>query len=50
MTLTIYNFYSNLKRDVIITPFDWGGDGSLGLLIVRDSFDNAEERCIHVLV
>jgi|ERR1719206_51836 len=48
--LTVFNYKTRMKRDIEMTPTnDWGGDGLLGLVIVRDDFTKCDEQCARVL-
>ena len=48
--LTVFNYKTRVKRDIQMTPNNnWGGDGLLGLVIVRDDFTKCDKQCIRVL-
>eukprot|EP01084_Bolivina_argentea_P137255 241730_1 len=50
IVLTVFNFKTRIKRDIIMIPNNkWGGDGLLGLVIVRDDFTKCDQQCIRIL-
>lgn len=49
--LTLFNYKTRVKRSIVVTPnANWGGDGLLGLVIVKSDFTHADQHCIRVLV
>lgn len=50
IVLTVFNYKTRLKRDILMTPNNnWKGDGLLGLVIVRGDFTLCDQQCIRVL-
>ena len=50
IVLTVFNYKTRLKRDILMTPNNnWKGDGLLGLVIVKDDFTLCDQQCIRVL-
>jgi len=48
--LTVFNYKTRIKRDILMTPNNsWGGDGLLGLVVVGDDFTKCDQQCVRVL-
>lgn len=50
IVMTVFNYKTRVKRDILMTPNNnWGGDGLLGLVVVRDDFTKCDQQAVRVL-